>query len=96
MRQPGCTEITERSCPVEGEIARQTGESLPPSLAAEISWSASTFAGLARQAVTMAHFDVLSLVRLLASPVVKQPHVLCLTLPRTPLVPYSTPDMLLL
>ena len=41
-------------------------------------------------------FDVLSLVRLLASPVVKQPHVLCMTLPRTPLVPYSTPDMLLL
>ena len=35
-------------------MARQTGESLPPSLAAEISWSASTFAGFARQAVTMA------------------------------------------
>ena len=35
-------------------VARQTGESLPPSLAAEISWSASTFAGFARQAVTMA------------------------------------------
>ena len=35
-------------------VARQTGESLPPSLAAEISWSTSTFAGFARQAVTTA------------------------------------------